>query len=207
AALRDPRQVTNPVVTSVSADANGRIVYRGFQSSLMQGLPFSVTAEDGLSQGQNYFDPLLDATAIVVNSVTPSTPITGQATSIKATVTDTTAPATTVNAGTVTFSIDGTPVSFNVAVGPDGTATLVQNPGVLAAGPHNVTAAYNGNGFANSNTTSGFDLNVTAAPTQLTLSGNPTAPYGTAIVVGATISIPAPGNLINAALDGGTIQF
>src|SRR5581483_7429347 len=29
----------------------------------------------------------------------------------------------------------------------------------------------------------------------------------TAIVVGATISIPAPGNLINAALDGGTIQF
>jgi uncharacterized protein (TIGR03437 family) len=40
----------------------------------------------------------------------------------------------------------------------------------------------------------------------LTLSGNASVPYGTNVTVGASITIPAPGNLVSAAL-GGTITF
>jgi len=207
AALRDPQNRTTPFVTSTTADNNGHISYSGFQSELMQGASFSLTAEDGLSQGQTYLDPMVaDSTAIVQTSISPAAPIVGQPFSILFTVNDTTTPATQVTGGTVTFALDALP-PVTVNLGPDGTATYLQNPGAVAVGGHSLIARYNGNGgFATSAITT-YNFAIAQAPTLLTLAGNANVPYGTNVTVGATIAIPLPGNLVGAALVPGTISF
>jgi large repetitive protein len=207
-APRDPEHRTSPFVTSTTADNNGHISYSGFQSDLMQGQAFTVTAEDGLSQGQTYVDPF-DApanTSITETSITPLNPIVGQAFSVLFKVNNTTAPAVQVVGGTVTFTLDSlAPVTVNL--GPDGTATYLQNPGTLIAGFHNLVAKYNGSiGTFNASANANFSFTINQAPTLLTLAGNANVPYGTNVTVGATIAIPPPGSLVGAAL-GGTIHF
>jgi large repetitive protein len=204
----DPQHRTSPFVTSTTADNNGHISYSGFQSDLMQGQAFTVTAEDGLSQGQTYVDPF-DApanTSVTVTSITPLNPIVGQAFSVLFKVNNTTTPAVQVVGGTVTFTLDAlAPLTVNL--GPDGTATYLQNPGTIAAGSHSLVAKYNGStGVFNASANATFLFTINQAPTLLTLAGNSNVPYGTNVTVGATIAIPPPGNLVGPAV-GGTIHF
>jgi uncharacterized protein (TIGR03437 family) len=210
AAINDPQKRTSPFVTSATADATGHISFNGFQADLMYGQSFTVTAEDGLSQARNYLDPLTnDSTAAVVTSITPASPIVGQTYTVLATVTDTTTPSRTVQGGTVAFQVGGLVV--NVPLGPDGTAQLVETSvGPLppsGAGNLPVNVTYNGAaGFNSSATSADTTLTIGPAPVQVTLSANPTVPYGTNMSVGASITILPPGALVSSAL-GGVLNF
>jgi sugar lactone lactonase YvrE len=82
----------------------------------------------------------LPKTTTTISSVAPATPTFGQQVTVTATVTPVSAGATP--AGTVTFSVDGTPVVPATALNGSGTASITLSS--LTGGAHTITASYNG---------------------------------------------------------------
>ncbi len=133
---------------------------------------------------------------IALNAVSPASPIFGQSVTVSATVSG---PVLTP-AGTVVFTVDGSPVTASFTAGV-ATTTLTG----LNAGTHTISAAYtSSNGFASTTTpTTTFIVNQATATVTLsnlsqTYTGSPlsatvtTAPTGLAVSVTYNSSTSAP---------------
>src|SRR5207249_2374752 len=100
------------------------------------------------------------------------------------------APGTGTLTGTVTFSVDGTPLATNNLI--SGLARYTN--ATLAVGPHTITAAYSGDGSFNPNTSSDLTQTVNQASTSTTLlSSNLPAVFGQPVIFASTVSVVAPG--------------
>ncbi|MFZ1699208.1 MAG: Ig-like domain repeat protein [Pyrinomonadaceae bacterium] len=140
-----------------------------------------------------------EASTSVASSVNPS--VTGQAVTFTAAVAAV-APGAGTPTGTVTFSVDGSPVCASVALS-NGEADCASS--AFNAGNHPVAVTYSGDGnFNTSNGSLAGGQNVDKADTTLALaaSANP-AVSGQSVTFTATISVAAPG----AGLPTGSITF
>ncbi|MFB7666421.1 Ig-like domain repeat protein [Kitasatospora sp. NPDC056138] len=123
----------------------------------------------------------------------------GQPVSFTATVTP------VPDGGTVSFTVDGTPLGGPVPVNTTGQATS-SSITTLTPGPHNVDATYHGNGdFADSTATT-LVQTVNQAPVTTTLASSGPSAFGQPVTFTDTVCAAPPST--NPALPpGGTVTF
>ncbi|MEQ1643087.1 MAG: Ig-like domain repeat protein [Pyrinomonadaceae bacterium] len=170
---------THPVSVTYNGDAN------------------SNTSIGTLAGGQ-VVDAASTSTA-VASSVNPS--VTGQSVTFTATVSSV-APGSGTPTGTVTFSVDGSPVCTNAAMAA-GVATCTSS--AFTAGTHPVSATYNGSANHNSSTgtlAGGQVVNAASTSTAVASSVNPSV-TGQSVTFTATVSSNAPGS----GTPTGTVTF
>ena len=140
-----------------------------------------------------------DASVTINSSSNPS--VSGQPVSVTATVAAV-APGAGTPTGTVTFSVDGSPVCSNVAVA-GGNASC--NLPTLSVGSHTVTATYSGDGNfngGNGTLSGGQTVNKANSSVSLNSSVNP-AVSGEPLVITASVGAVAPGT----GTPTGTVTF
>jgi hypothetical protein len=165
---------------------------------------FIASASATVDQSVQAAPPIVGTSTAVTSSTSPS--VFGQSVSFSATVTP--ASGSEVPTGTVQFAVDGTNLGGPVTLDANGEA---QSPSIssLAAGGHEVTAAYSGISgagvpFAFSASGQTFTQQVQQATASVsgTPSANPAA-YGQSETFTATVSAVSPG----AGTPTGTVQF
>jgi hypothetical protein len=140
------------------------------------------------------------ATTSTVLTATANPSVYGQSVTFTATVSVATGAGTPT--GTVSFSIDGWPLS-TVNVAADGTATLTT--GSLAAAGHSVDAVYSGDADFGGSTATTLPQTVNAAATTTTVTSSAaSAPFGQAVTLTATVATIAPGTGLPV---GSTVTF
>lgn len=135
----------------------------------------------------------------VASSVNPS--VTGQSVTFTATVSSN-APGSGTPTGTVTFSVDGSPVCTNAAM-TAGVATCISS--AFNAGTHPVSATYNADANYNTSTGSlagGQVVDKANTTTAVSASANP-AVFGQTVTFTANVTANAPG----AGTPTGNITF
>ncbi len=169
----------HPVVATYNGDAN----FNGSNGSLVGGLTVN------------------PANTTLGLSASPNPSVTGQSVTVTATVAPV-APGTGTPTGTITFSINGSPVCTNVAMtGAQATCNLPSQN----VGNHPVTATYGGDtNFNGSNGSLTGGLTVNPASTTLGLSASPNPSVtGQGVTVTATVAPVAPGT----GTPTGTVTF
>ncbi len=148
-------------------------------------------------------------TTTVINAATPASPLLGQAVTLKATVTS----SSGLPAGTVTFAVDGTPITPPSAVTTaTGVATATAPPAGLTVGPHTITAVFTSNSaftasslnFSNSTATS-IQLVVGKGGETATMSVTSTPyVYNTANTATLTLNVVSgtPTGTVQFSIDG-----
>jgi sugar lactone lactonase YvrE len=137
--------------------------------------------------------PAIGPTAtIALSPVSPVSPVFGQSVTVSATVSG----SVLTPAGTVVFTVDGSPVTASFTAGV-ATATLTG----LGVGTHTISAAYtSSNGFASATTlTTSFIVNqakatVTLSNLSQTYTGSPLSATVTTIPTGLTVSVTYNGS-------------
>jgi hypothetical protein len=146
------------------------------------------------------------ASAVAVTS-TPSAPTFGQPASFDAVVSSPGAAAgSPIPTGTVTFTVDGTPIGTAITIGPSGGATSPPVPG-LAPGTHTVVATYSGDSNYTGSPSAPLTITIGCASTikgssgSITVSGS-TCVQGGTIKGGINVGAGASVALTNATVDG-----
>ncbi len=135
-------------------------------------------------------------TAVTSNRLPNSTP--GQQVTFTATVTSTSG----IPAGTVRFTIDGTPVGTRVTLSGLGTATYTTN--ALALGSHNVTATYSGNLSYVGSVSSLFTQLVRLLSTTAVTTSRSPFHWATPVTFTARVTPTAATGTVQFTVDGGT---
>ncbi len=143
-------------------------------------------------------------------AVSPASPVYGQALTFTSTVTvQSPSTASPPTGGTVSFFYDGGNLFGSQPVNASGVAVFTVAAPTLAAGPHQISAVYNGDNvsYAGSAFVTLSNYTVGLAPTQAALSGTPAAgaTYGQPVTFTATITAAAPSNA--AAPTQGNVSF
>lgn len=147
-------------------------------------------------------------TTVTVNSTTPATPVVDQSATITATVAPSAGTAVVAFAGTMSFSLDGTPIAScgaQTANTSTGVATCVYTG--LTAGAHNFTATYNGDVNYNASAASAnFPVTVSKAATSVTVSSiSPASPTVDQVVTINAAVAPGTGSVVTPF--AGTMSF
>ncbi len=131
----------------------------------------------------------LPKTTTVISSVSPAVPTFGQQVTVTATVAPVVAGATP--AGTVTFSVDGTPTLPPTALSSTGTASITLNN--LTGGAHTVTASYNGSTVYAASASAVYNLTIgkSATTTSATIQSSTVYTNPTAQDPGVTVTFIA----------------
>jgi hypothetical protein len=136
---------------------------------------------------------------------TPNPSVIGQSVSFTATVSVSGAGTGPVNAGSVQFFNNGSPIGSPVAVSGSGQATLQTS--ALGLGGHTITAQYTGStNFASSPVSSGVSQQVNQITTATSLSAGTPNPstVGQSVSFTATVSVTGAGT---GPVNTGSVQF
>lgn len=139
----------------------------------------------------------LPKTTTTISAVSPAAPTFGQQVTVTATVAPVLAGVTP--AGTVTFSVDGTPVLPATGLNGSGTAAITLTS--LTGGAHTITASYNGSTVYAASASAVYNLTIGKSPTATsatiqssTVYTNPTAQDpGVTVTFIATVVPGQPG--------------
>jgi subtilase family serine protease len=149
-------------------------------------------------------------TALVVTPAT-ITPPGGSALGVSATITPTMT-GSTLPTGTVTFSLDGTPVGVSAVVpGSPSTATATIAGTSITPGTHALTASYSGDSYYGASNAAAVTLAVAKGATTTVLTPSTTTPTaGGSMSVNIAVSSPNPGGTfptgtVTVTLDGAVV--
>jgi Bacterial Ig-like domain (group 3)/MBG domain (YGX type)/Kelch motif len=166
-------------------------------------IAYSYTADANLNGATN------TSTTLTVNKASTSTALTsdlnpsfsGQSVKFTATVTNSSAASTGTITGTVTFK-DGANSLGTGTLDGSGQATLIT--AALSAGPHSITAVYNGDGNFSTSTSSALAQTVNNADTTTSVSSslNPSI-FGLSVSFSATVATVQAG----LGTPTGSVQF
>jgi autotransporter-associated beta strand protein len=140
---------------------------------------------------------VLPTTTVLISSFNPSS--FGQPVSFTATVTAL-ASAAAFPTGTVTFK-DGTTPLGTATLDPSGNAAL--SIATLPAGPHLITAVYDGDVNFTASTSAALNQVVVAATTKTVFSPANASVFGQPVILTAQVTVVSPG----AGRPGGTVTF